>query len=211
MGSHQENEHSVLSRLYQTTGECSYKVLYMTPEKLCRGNTIKQLFKHLMTQGGLSRFVVDEAHCLTDWGDDFMPSYKELSCLRSLFPQVPIMALTATATPAIVEEIIICLSMDNVYHYKSSFNHPNLRYSVVKKDKTNVIKSMCLYILAHKDQSGIIYCTTKLDTEKVSKKLAKELANSVAMFEECPTVFFTMLASLMKTRSIGNPFGCLLN
>jgi bloom syndrome protein len=183
----------------------------MTPEKLCRGNTIKQLFKHLMTQGGLSRFVVDEAHCLTDWGDDFMPSYKELSCLRSLFPQVPILALTATATPTIVEEIITCLSMDNVYHYKSSFNHPNLRYSVVKKDKTNVIKSMCLYILAHKDQSGIIYCTTKLDTEKVSKKLAKELANSVAMFEECPTVFFTMLASLMKTRSIGNPFGCLLN
>jgi len=190
LGSHQSNEQSVLSRLYQTTGECSYKVLYMTPEKLYRGDTVKKLFRHLIDQGDLSRFVVDEAHCITDWGDDFRPAYKKLSCLRSLFPQVPIMALTATATPAIVEEIITCLSMNNVYHYKSSFNRPNLKYSVVKKDKASVIKNMCLFILAHKDQSGIIYCTTKLDTEKVSNKLAKELAASVAMFEECPTVSF---------------------
>ncbi len=129
----------------------------------------------------LSRFVIDEAHCVSQWGHDFRKDYKELRVFKMRFPKVPALVLTATATARVQEDIVQQLQIKSCVQFKSSFNRKNLKFEVRKKTKA-CIKEMKSLILDHctdrfgRVQTGIIYCFSKFDCEKVSADLNREFA-----------------------------------
>lgn len=149
------------------------KLLYITPEKFSKSGQLRNLLTHLSSNGLLSRFVIDEAHCLSQWGHDFRPDYLELKNLRTVCPNVPIMALTATAKKSVVQDCIQIMRMQNPFLQIQSFNRPNLHYYVKKKEK--VLEDMAIYIRARRQHSGIVYCLSKRDTETVTEKLLELL------------------------------------
>jgi bloom syndrome protein len=157
-------------RLKEVTPHGGIKLLYITPEKLTNSNQMKSMLTNLDKRNLISRFVVDEAHCLSDWGHDFRPDYMKLGILRSEFPKVPLMALTATANEKVVNDAIRALNMRNEFRYKSSFNRPNLHYYVYKKDG-KTLDSIAKYISGRRNDSGVVYCLSRKDCETVSKKL----------------------------------------
>ncbi|CAG8653934.1 6847_t:CDS:2 [Cetraspora pellucida] len=150
----------------------SLVLLYLTPEML--GKSIKAIesIQSLYKRGLLARFVIDEAHCVSQWGHDFRPDYKDLGQLRKKFPGVPMMALTATATSRVKEDVIHNLRMENCEIITQGFNRPNLNYKVIKKN-TNSEKQIIEFIHSsgHVRHCGIIYCTSKASCEEVAKKL----------------------------------------
>lgn len=159
----------------------SIKILFATPEKLSQSNKLNWFLQKLEERGKLSRFVIDEAHCVSQWGRDFRKDYMKLCKLRESFPNVPILALTGTATEKVTEDVVKNLKMKDPLVFKSSFNRPNLIYEVRMKSK-NVIDD--IYKLIEKkywNDSGLVYCSTKKDCEKVVKKL-KEFKVSVEFF-----------------------------
>lgn len=94
------------------------KLLYLTPEFFEKSATLQSALDALSQEGLLARFVVDEAHCISTWGHDFRPAYRKLAMIRQRFPRVPIMALTATATPVVVEDCVNVLGMRNVAKFQ---------------------------------------------------------------------------------------------
>ena len=170
----QGEQQNIIQRLNTVPSHGGIKLLYITPEKLTHSNMIKGIFKTLSNKGLISRFVVDEAHCLSDWGHDFRPDYNNLKILRREFPRVPIMALTATADEKVVNDSIRALGMNNPHRYRSSFNRPNLHYEVRKKDN-KTIDTIADYVAERRNDSGVIYCLSRKDCETVSEKLNLKL------------------------------------
>lgn len=148
------------------------KLLYITPEKLSKSPKMKSLLHQLYDGGLLSRFVIDEAHCMSEWGHDFRSDYLSLGTLRKEFVAVPIMALTATANQKVVQDSIRIIGMKNPFLHTQSFNRPNIEYSIRKKDG-KTIQAISELISLKKDLTGIIYCLSKKDTEKVANDLIK--------------------------------------
>ncbi len=120
----------------------------------------------------LQRIVVDEAHCVSQWGHDFRPDYTQLGCLREAFPDVPIMAVTATATPQVRQDVLVQLRMRDPKIFLQSFNRPNLHYSVVKKgsNKKCVEDMAQLITTTYAGMAGIVYCLSRNETEDVAAR-----------------------------------------
>ena len=156
----------------QITERClrgEIKLLYISPERL-----ITEL-GWMKTMLKVSLFAIDEAHCISQWGHDFRPEYSQLGNLHELFPDVPIMALTATADKITRSDIIEQLRLQNAETFISSFDRPNLSLDVRRgysaKEKLRTITNL---IQRHQGDSGIIYCVAKKTTETVAEKLRKE-------------------------------------
>ena len=155
-------------------------LLYATPEKVCQSEGLKDVLTSVHRRGLLAMFVIDEAHCVSQWGHDFRPDYKKLSNLRSIFPGIPFMALTATATPRVRSDILHQLGMRDTKWFLSSFNRTNLKYEVrTKKGKAGVVQEIASLIQNNfcdgktgRVQSGIVYCLSQRDCDDTADKLA---------------------------------------
>ncbi|TRY63016.1 hypothetical protein TCAL_00799 [Tigriopus californicus] len=148
-------------------------LLYVTPEKISASEALKSIFTQLHENGKLNRFVIDEAHCVSQWGHDFRPDYKQLKVLRTRYPGVPFMALTATATPRVRTDILHQLGMRNPKWFLSSFNRANLQYEVKPKKGKSITKEIIELIKKdYPKQSGIVYCLSRKECDDVSDELS---------------------------------------
>lgn len=173
------------------------KMLYITPEKFSKSDQLRRLLELLSQKRLLSRFVIDETHCLSQWGHDFRPDYLQLKRLRELYPQVPIMALTATANQSVVADCMRTLGMRNPFLHTQSFDRKNLRYSVKRKESDKkVIQEIGDFVLRKRDKSGIIYCLSKKDCEQ----LANDLKRQIPAMRNQITYYHADLAATDKER-----------
>jgi ATP-dependent DNA helicase RecQ len=141
-----------------------FRLLYAAPERLMLSGTLADLQKW-----NVNLIAVDEAHCISEWGHDFRPEYRQLSQLRPLFPAVPMMALTATATARVREDIVQQLHLREPCRFVASFNRPNLTYRVVTKSKPS--RQVLEFLRSRPRDSGIIYCQSRKGTESLAAQL----------------------------------------
>jgi len=141
-----------------------YRLLYVAPERLMLSGFLEDL-----QRWNVQLIAVDEAHCISEWGHDFRPEYRQLAELRKLFPQVPFMALTATATGRVREDIVTHLKLREPKCYVASFNRPNLTYRVIAKNKP--FDQLYEFLRARPKESGIVYCLSRKATESVAARL----------------------------------------
>lgn len=157
------------------------RLLYVTPEKVSASNRLLEALERLHAGGRLTRFVIDEAHCVSQWGHDFRPDYKRLSLLREKFPGVPMIALTATATPRVRTDILHQLGMRQPQWFLQSFNRPNLCYEVLLKTGKSVVNEIVELIKSKfARQSGIVYCFSRKECDQVAEDLSKAGIASVS-------------------------------
>lgn len=141
----------------------NYKFLYLSPERLQQ-----PLVKERIQQMPVNLIAIDEAHCISEWGHDFRPAYRQCSVLRELHPNIPVIALTATATPKVAHDILLNLNMPQARVHKDSFNRKNIIFKVARRqDKDYAVK----HILKNSTKSGIVYVRSRKDAETVSKTL----------------------------------------
>ncbi|KAG7131208.1 ATP-dependent helicase SGS1 like protein [Verticillium longisporum] len=148
-----------------------FTMLYVSPEMLNASAQFERALANVYRNQKLARFVVDEAHCVSQWGHDFRPDYKDLFKLRSNYPSVPIIALTATATTNVIVDIQHNLQIDKCQVFTQSFNRPNLTYAVERKEKGLIETIAQLIQSKYNNQTGIIYVLSRKNTEDVATKL----------------------------------------
>jgi ATP-dependent DNA helicase RecQ len=144
-----------------------YRMLYVAPERL-----MLDTFLERALNWDIAQFAIDEAHCISEWGHDFRPEYRELKKLRRHLPDVPIMALTATATERVRTDIIKELQLSDPRSYVASFNRPNLTYRVVPKSAP--YEQLLAFIRSRPNDSGIVYCASRKSTESVAQNLKED-------------------------------------
>lgn len=144
------------------TGE--YRLLYVAPERALLSNFLNNIINW-----NINLIAIDEAHCISEWGHDFRPEYQQLIRLRQLMPTVPVMALTATATERVREDIHKHLQFRNASSYIASFNRPNLNYKVLPKNDS--YQQLLTFLQPLANESGIVYCQSRRTTESVAERL----------------------------------------
>ena len=142
-------------------------LLYVAPERLLTGR-----FLSLLERAHIALFAIDEAHCVSQWGHDFRPEYRQLTVLHERWPDVPRIALTATADPPTQREIAERLQLEEARWFVSSFDRPNIRYTVVLKD--NARAQLQEFLRGHRGQAGIIYCLSRRKVEETASFLAEK-------------------------------------
>ncbi|XP_055824572.1 ATP-dependent DNA helicase Q-like 3 [Solanum dulcamara] len=150
----------VKNKIYEDleSGKPAVRLLYVTPELIATSGFMSKLTK-IHARGFLNLIAIDEAHCISSWGHDFRPSYRKLSSLRSHFPNVPVLALTATAVPKVQKDVIESLNLQNPLVLKSSFNRPNIYYEVRYKDLLDdPYADVCKLLKSCGNVCAIIYC-----------------------------------------------------
>ncbi len=140
-------------------------LLYVAPERL-----LTSRFLSLLDRARIALFAIDEAHCVSQWGHDFRREYRELTVLHERWPDVPRIALTATADPPTQREIAERLQLDEARWFVSSFDRPNIRYNVVQKD--NGKRQLLDFLRAHRDEAGIVYCLSRRKVDQTAETLA---------------------------------------
>lgn len=152
------------------------KMLYLAPESLTKEETV-----NFIRQVSVPFVAVDEAHCISEWGHDFRPEYRKIRTIVDSIGGAPIIALTASATPKVQEDILKNLKMQNANLFKSSFNRPNLYYSLrPKTSKQQVLKEITSYLSKNKGKSGIIYCLSRKTVEELAETLRLNGINALA-------------------------------
>ncbi|MGB8053104.1 MAG: RecQ family ATP-dependent DNA helicase, partial [Azonexus sp.] len=146
-------------------------LVYIAPERLLLERTLAML-DALNEAGKLALFAIDEAHCVSQWGHDFRPEYLQLSALHERYPKVPRIALTATADQATRNEILVRLGLREARVFLSSFDRPNIRYTVVEKD--NARKQLLAFLTGRKGQAGIVYCLSRKKVEETAAWLSAQ-------------------------------------
>ncbi len=147
-------------------------LLYVAPEKLLKEAFLN--FLDVISRGiGIAGFAIDEAHCVSEWGHDFRPEYRQLRQLRQRYPDVPMMALTATATERVRHDIVNQLDLHNPFIHLASFNRTNLYYEVLPKEKT-VYAELLRRVKQAKGASGIIYCLSRRRVDELTFRLQKD-------------------------------------
>jgi ATP-dependent DNA helicase RecQ len=144
-----------------------YKLLYVAPERLMLDGFLERALNW-----NIAQFAIDEAHCISEWGHDFRPEYRELAKLRRHLPDVPIMALTATATERVRDDIVKHLKLRGPNCYVASFNRPNLTYRV--ETKSSAYSQLLKFIRTRPNDSGIVYCGSRKTAETLASKLTGE-------------------------------------
>ena len=141
-----------------------FRLLYAAPERLMLSGMLEDLKKW-----NVNLIAIDEAHCISEWGHDFRPEYRQISTLRDHFPGVPLMALTATATERVREDIVHQLRLNNPHTYVASFNRPNLIYRVIPKSKP--YDQLFEFVRKRRNESGIVYCFSRKAADSVAQRL----------------------------------------
>jgi ATP-dependent DNA helicase RecQ len=144
-----------------------FRLLYVAPERLMLSGFLEDL-----KRWNVRLIAVDEAHCISEWGHDFRPEYRQLPQLRELFPTVPFMALTATATGRVREDIVAHLKLREPRIYAASFNRPNLTYRVLAKSKP--YDQVFEFVRARRKECGIVYCQSRKAAESVAERLSED-------------------------------------
>jgi len=147
-------------------------MLYVAPERLLTGR-----FLSLLSRSRIALFAIDEAHCVSQWGHDFRPEYRQLTVLHERWPDVPRITLTATADPPTQREIAERLDLTGAQHFVSSFDRPNIRYTVVQKD--NAKRQLLDFLKVHRQEAGIVYCMSRRKVEETAEFLCKEGLNAL--------------------------------
>jgi ATP-dependent DNA helicase RecQ len=146
----------------------AYKLVYLAPERLLMTEFLQGPIARLAANPGINAFVIDEAHCVSEWGHDFRPEYRQLSTLRRRYPQVPMLAFTATATTRVRSDIVKQLGLRDPAAHLSSFNRSNLYYEVRQKSSGTYSE---LLRIAKSGGSGIVYCLSRKRVEELCEKL----------------------------------------
>ena len=155
------------AKRWRDLGRGGYKILYLAPERLVTEDMLGAL-----RGWNVCLIAVDEAHCISEWGHDFRREYRELAVLRERFPNVPLIALTATATARVRKDIVSLLQMKEPRIHVASFNRPNLSYRIVPR--VSPVKQILATVGDHPGESGIIYCMTRRRTEELEEALKQE-------------------------------------
>jgi ATP-dependent DNA helicase RecQ len=148
-----------------------YKLLYLAPERLLLQEFLEGPLSRLSSAIGINAFVIDEAHCVSEWGHDFRTEYRQLARLRRRHPEIPMLAFTATATARVRTDIMVQLELRDPAVHVASFNRPNLFYRVRPKDKASYRE---LRTLAQQGGAGIIYCLSRRRVDELASKLRAE-------------------------------------
>ncbi|MHC5142139.1 MAG: DNA helicase RecQ [Planctomycetota bacterium] len=152
------------TEVLDTIRQGAVKLLYLSPERLLTDG-----FMDLLKKTQLSYFAIDEAHCVSMWGHDFRPEYRQLGRLREIFPDVTIAAYTATATEQVRDDIARQLGLNDPQMLVGSFDRPNLSYKI--QPKKNIVIQVCSVLDRHKGESGIIYCIRRKDVNDLCQEL----------------------------------------
>jgi ATP-dependent DNA helicase RecQ len=155
---------SDIRQVKQDVLEGTTKLLYMAPESLTKADYVE-----FLRSANVSFFAIDEAHCISEWGHDFRPEYRRLRTIISEITEVPIIALTATATEKVRQDIQKNLGMSNATVFKDSFNRPNLYYEV--KPKRDVVREIIKFVKSKSGKSGIVYCLSRKKVEEIAESL----------------------------------------
>lgn len=163
---------------FQQLKDGALKLFYVAPESIAQ-------FDATFHEITISLFAIDEAHCISSWGHDFRPAYKQLGNLKTQFPDIPVIGLTATADKATQDDIVEQLSILNAERHLASFNRPNLYLDV--RPGQNRLKQIFSFLKEHPDESGIIYCLSRKNTEMLADKLRNSGYDAKAYHAGMPT------------------------
>jgi len=161
----------------------SIRLLYLSPERLVMPDTLR-LLANANNGKGVARFAIDEAHCISAWGHDFRPEYRQLSQIKESFPGVSVQAFTATATPKVQRDIAIQLNLERPRRFVGIFDRPNLTYRVVAKD--DPVRRTVEAVRRYPDEGVIVYCLSRKDTESLAGALVANGIHAVAYHAGLP-------------------------
>ncbi|MFZ2970617.1 MAG: DNA helicase RecQ [Minisyncoccia bacterium] len=164
--------YSEIAQIQKNASEGKVKILYLAPERLA-----SEPFRKFLQTLKIDLIAIDEAHCISEWGHDFRHDYRNLKFFRKQFPRIPIIALTATATAKVREDVIEQLSLNNPKICVSSFDRENLSFLITRKK--NAFDKLVRILEKHKNKSAIIYCFSRKDTEQIAGDLKLEGFNAL--------------------------------